>query len=953
MLVLLLNFLALALTVSSSQLTFPLDEQLPLIARVDKFYSWTFSPKTCNSSNGPLIYSAPSLPQWLSFNHDNVTFSGTPSTKDEGFSKITVTCKDSSSTVSSAFNLFVSGQPEPTLHKPISDQFKLPSPSMSSVFALSPNSGLVTPTATVPALRIPPKWSFSIGFESDTYLSADDRKLLYGLQAGDGGPPPEWMLFNPTAMTVNGVTPIEGSISQQAVFHLSLVVSDEEGYSASTLPFDLFIASHELSMTTSSLPIINITESTPFSVTLSSPADFSGVLVDGEAIQPSDIMTLVVDTSQYGSWLKYDHGSRTLSGDPGNNTFVAGKNPPLLVTLTTTFNQSIQTITSLESVPSYFSSSSFPPIQAVQGDPLEFNLVQDYSNATGHDDATMTAAFEPPEATDWLKFDSTAGKLEGTIPSDFAGTHITVTFTAYSHITHSTSHASLPILLSSPDHTKKGYGAHPVGLSAAAHAKLVLGLGIAFGVVGGLCVIGGILATFRHCARVEDTAVGGEEGKDVWSEQDKRWYGVGLSKSRGYGWDERDPNFTEKPTRSSMNIRAAYNARRADQYENLGLGLRRVSERSQSAEAGSQRSNSQSPGVMSKREFITRLKETVRVVSDKVNRRPSRTRPTIGKPILSSSHKPPGLPIHRDVHTVSDSPSNPFDVPALPSHPGSTIMTNSPSASTGEHSIPRRRADFGPPRPPAQVHFEDGRLSRQLSTGSANSATSNASAMTHAAEAVVQTASKAMSFRSGSGLSVQSYVMETPAAPGARPRLVPFTSASRVPVPQRPPSPLGPRKENSPSKRVASQTAKVWRRESSSPDAMGDLPQSTSGDELKMGLHYMQSLGSEQKVDLPPPRDAAATSEAGLKTLVRSGERFRFRVPIPSSTRSRKLEVKLVSGRPLPKFLHVDMSGVKINGAIELYGAPAFGDIAELTVGVYDDDGVCVKKVVIEVVKWH
>ncbi|GLB41796.1 putative dystroglycan-type cadherin-like domains containing protein [Lyophyllum shimeji] len=826
-----LTVLALTLTVSSSHLVVlhPADEQLPLVARVDKPYSWSLYPHTFNSSDGSLTYSTSKLPSWLSFDPQKLNFHGTPSSEDEGNPRITVTAKGSSGTASTSVTLCVTSYPGPTLNLPISQQFSAPAPSLSSVFILARNSALSTPS---PALRIPPKWSFSIGFEYETFKS--ENELYYEARQRDGSALPDWMVFNPDAITVNGVVPSEFVISQPHVVSLSLYASDQKGYSASSQPFDLILADHELWMSAGSLPDINIIADAPFTFTFSSPADFLGVLIDGRAIQPDEITTLVVDTSPYGSWLKYDQGTRTLSGDLGNNSLAPGQNLPLLANLTA-FNQSLRVPVHLAAIPSYFARSELPPINAAPGDAIRFNLKQFFANATEHDDVNLTVALQPPEAGDWLNLAS--AELVGTIPFDFAAPRITAVFTATSPLTHLTSHASLSIVSAPgapPEGTKKGY--HPFGLSAAAHSRLALGLGITFGVVGGLCFVAGLLAVIRRCARVEDTAIGGEEGRNVWSEEDKKWYGIGVQRGRGYGWADRDPNFTEKP-RPTLDYRASYNARHGtqEQYANLGLGLRRVSERSQS-EAGAP--SNRIPGVMSKGEFFTKLRETVRVVSDKATgRKVSRKRPVIGKPMLPSQHAHASA---TDPAALVSYPPNPFGEPGLPSHPGSTIMTNSPSTSTADHSIPRRRADFAPPRSPDEVHLDDARHLRQHSSGST---ASNTSERRHATEAVVQTASKATSIRGGRSGSGRSNV-EPPLPANARPRLVPFTSASRVPVPRRPSSPAGLDDSIgvSPNKRVASQTAKVWRRDKR--DGPG-IVKAGSSDELQMGLHYVQSLGAD------------------------------------------------------------------------------------------------------------
>ncbi|KAG6891548.1 hypothetical protein C0992_004406 [Termitomyces sp. T32_za158] len=806
MLLPLLAFLSLVLTASSRLVvTQPPREQLPLIARVDKPYLWSLSPRTFTSTNGPIIYSTSTLPPWLSFDPGTLTFHGTPADEDQGYPKIVVTGKDSSGTLSENFTLVVTKNAEPTVNLPISEQFSVPAPFLSSVFVMSSKTSKLTES---PALRIPPKWSFSIGFQYETFLSS--TQLYYDARQRDGSPLPTWMKFNSTAITLNGVTPEESQVSQPAIISLSLYASDREGYSASSLPFALVVSEHELTMSTSPA-ILNITTETSFSISFVSELGLLGILVDGRPIKENEIKTLVIDTSEY-NWLKYDVGSRILSGDPGNAAL--GQTFPLLVNIEA-FNQTLRVPLGLEIVSSYFLTAILPPIQGIPGKMIEYDLKRDFSDVTKHEDDEVTVAYDSPKAEEWLLYHHESGKLAGTVPSDFKEQQITVTFTAYSSVTHSNSRARLSIVFAPPEHTKKGF--HPLGLSTAAHTRLVLGLGVAFGAIGGLCLLGGLLAVFRRCARVEDTAIGGEEGRNVWSEQDKRWYDAG----RGGVWANRDANLNEESAlvldRPSITPEGPHERT----YGDLGLGLRRVSERSGSQE------NKSSPGVMSKREFFERLRETVRVVSDKVQgRKASRQRPVIGRPILPQQNEP----------SMMNSSSTFFEQAGLPSHPGSTIMTNSPSTSTADHSIPRRRADFAPPRSPAQVHA---RLSRQFSSGSSDS---NASERRHASEAVVQTASKAMSIHSGRSASGKSFIAEPPIAAGARPRLVPFTSASRVPVPQRPSSPSLEYAGGSANKRVNSQSAKVWRRE-----PRGELGKGSSNEELKMGLHYVQSFGADSQ----------------------------------------------------------------------------------------------------------
>jgi len=706
MIVVLLYFLALLTAVpsvtSSVVVVQPLDDQLPLIARVNQPFSWTFSPLTFSSSDGALGYTTSSLPTWLSFDTSSQTFHGTPLPEDEGSPEITVTAHASGSSTSSKFTLCVTHYPPPTLNIPISDQFNNHNPSISSVYLLRSNSAIAT---TNPTLRVPHKWSFSIGFEGNTFVS--ENSLFYELRLANGSDVPDYMVFNSKAITLDGVMPSGDKMSPPLTLPFVLYASDQEGYTASTLPFTIVVADHELAQAAATLPKINITTSNQFSFSLLSSADFTGVLVDGDPIQPSNISTLNIDVSGH-DWLHYDAPSRTLSGNPGIN--VTGSHPQLPVILTTIFNQSIRTSVTLALVPSYFVLPELPSLHVSKGDAIQFNLGQWFSNSTGdqrRDDTTITIAFSLNQAANWLRFDQSSTELTGAVPLDYDSDedHVTVTFTAYSRDTHSTSHTSFDLYIADTGHNKSLAPDQPGGLSKAAHKRLVLVLVITFGLVGGLCLICGFFAIVRRWARVEDTAALGEEGRHAWSEKDRRWYGVTLSPHGTRIVEKTGRFFNSSPNLLSP---SGLPQGRLPNYGHPGLGLRRVSERSQSIR------DDQSPGVMSKREFMSRIKETVRQVSDKYSKKPRRLsydRPVIGKPILIPPVKP-----NQAEPAIYVSPSNPFD--DAHSLPGSTFMTGSPSTSTAEHSIPRRRADFAPPRNLAQVHFEDSRIIRQLSTAS-------------------------------------------------------------------------------------------------------------------------------------------------------------------------------------------------------------------------------------------
>ncbi|EKM50340.1 uncharacterized protein PHACADRAFT_131042 [Phanerochaete carnosa HHB-10118-sp] len=940
-----------------------LEGQLPLIARINAPYNWTVSNNTFVSThNATLDYSAADLPGWLAFDRTTLSFHGTPFKADEGYHTVTLTAKDpnSSDTDSSSFSLLVSSTPAPKVKHPVIEQFKLPNPSLSSVYLVSQNSAL---KSSVPALRIPPKWSFSIGFQYDTFTSDAVENIFYAALQQDGSPLPDWIEFNPRSITFNGVTPSERDERVPQSLALSLHGSDEEGYSGASLPFNIFVAQHELSLATSSLPTINVTAETEFSVSLNSPADFSGVLLDGQPIQPSDIIVLEVDTSYYGDWLDYDTASRTLSGTPPASVDNDEDDPVLPVTITTTVNQTLETNVSIAVVPSYFTAPLLQPVLVQNGEQLSFSLVPYFSNATGtggHDDISLSAAFDPDNATQFLTFDPSAATVSGMVPRNFTDySHITLTFTAYSHVTHSTSHTSLPISLTPSDYANS-HNTTGTSLSAATKAKLLLGLKIAFGIIAGLVLFGLSLAAFRRFARIQDSALLGEEGQRAWTDEEKKWYGIGIDV------DGKDAGTELRRVRTRLGNESPYSS------GSLGT-----------------------PAVMSKAEFFNRVRSAARRVSDTVRNVGStnkRARPVIGKPTLIMADDG-RLADTDDLRLVRPSQTlDPFDdINATAYAPSGTSgwtgasisIPGSPSGSTGERSIPRRRPDFGPPErstsamllatPPqtyvskTHAYAHGAPLSRSSSTDTDGS---DDSARTHATEAVVQRARSVRSVRSAA--SVVSVQAEHG---GPTPRLVPF-GAARVPVPKL--SQDQPIAGNGPvrTKRVASQMAKVFR--SLSIEKRFSQTEGAPGDDLSVGIEYVRALGDNADELTPagspsPSFSVAESSHMGHgemsrsvsaagpvptpRMLTRTGEPFRFRIALmlPLS-HTKPLDVRPMGDKKLPKFLKVDLAAPASAGGdkrvVELSGVPAKADIGEVVIGVYERGVIeCVGRVIIEVVE--
>jgi axial budding pattern protein 2 len=839
----------------------PIAGQLPLVARVDAPYNWSLAPSTFVSSTGqqPTV-SVFDLPLWLSFDSDTLSFHGQPSASDKGETSIKVSASDTKSSASSTFTLLVKAVAAPTLFKPFAPQF-LPNPSLSSVFQLHNGSALATSN---PALRVPPLWSFSIGFDGQTFQGPNS--VFYEALLVDGSPLPPWIRFSPHDITFGGIAPATPS---PMTIPLALIVTDSKGYRTSTLPFDLFVAAHELSMDSSSLPTINVTAQAAFNVSITSPTDFAGVLLDGTALNPADLSLVALAIPSASSWLSFDNATRTLSGTPPPD--FRGK-LTLPVALTAADNETMQTTVSLDVAPPYFINETIPAITVDVGHDVRYDLTTDFSAPHGSVDVTLGAMVDANGAdSSFLTFDAKSGTLSGTIPADFTETSIAVTFVAYSESTHSTSHASLAIHI--PDARPKPAADQTHHLASDKARRVVAIVSAILCAILFVCLF---LAVIRWYARAPDSAETGVASVRGYSVEDKRWYGLDADgRELGLPTDEKAPAGMLPVVAA---IAPATGVRKADFVAKLRAGAKAVT-------------------------------DTVRSVSGST----PRVRPAISRPIL------------KDVPGDIESGSQGTDGFEIISYATSDATSRHSASSTGERSLPHRRADFMPPQPSS--------LKRSVSAASGGSRSTCSDV---SEEAVVQTASRARSVRSiqrlSNGSAATMPTPSTPAVPKAA-RLVPFDAETPVPRAHtqtpRVQSPLGP--APAPLVRMSSQRAVVVER--------GTM------DDLALGATYVRALGEDperlsgtasETATMRSPRCSVGSyslasskytardrRDEAPRVLGRIGERFKIRMTVTPG--SGPVLVRLVSGRDLPRFIDGSIGDTHV----EMWGVPGAQDAGE------------------------
>jgi axial budding pattern protein 2 len=223
----LLALVALHLISAAPTLVHPLQDQFPPVARVGRLFVFDLLPSTFTSSESITLTSS-ALPGWLKFDPGARTFSGTPTTSDLGQRDITVTATDSTGAATNTWRVIVTNFLSPEVHSGFTTQIGNPSlRAFSSVTPLPNNTGV----------QVPPTWSFSLGWEADTFRlsrnGSTNGQLFMAARLRYTSSLPSWLIFNNETMTFTGVAPAMGS------YPVVVTGTDFWGYTAAQTSFVL------------------------------------------------------------------------------------------------------------------------------------------------------------------------------------------------------------------------------------------------------------------------------------------------------------------------------------------------------------------------------------------------------------------------------------------------------------------------------------------------------------------------------------------------------------------------------------------------------------------------------------------------------------------------------------------------------------------------------------------
>ncbi|XAO26140.1 hypothetical protein I312_104974 [Cryptococcus bacillisporus CA1280] len=469
----------LSTTWAAPGLVYPLQDQLPPVARVGSVFIFDLLPGTFNSTSS-ISYTTSTLPSWLSWDAPTLSFYGTPTSSDQGQEDITVTATDSSGSTRSNFTLLVTNYSVPGVHQSFYTQIR--QPNLHDI-----SSATILPEGT--GVSIPPWWSFSLGFQPDTFrLSNDDNnngRLYNGARVRGTAGLPSWLHFDNETFTFTGVAPGEGT------YTIVATGTDFWGYTGAQTSFIIEIGqgkSIELARDYNFTDVQTIAKGK-----VDYALDLSGILVGNETAT-KDELNITLASDEY-DWLSFNSDTNVLSGTVPDS-YQNGTTSPLSIPLNIASSNSSNTLSvtawiSIDIAPYFFSTYNLPNSTISPSDELSFDISPYRTNSSADLNATVT----PTDAASWLTFHAENLTLEGIAPTSPKYNQVSVIFEAVVGNLAATTTLNVNITGIADTSESTGTAAVPTSTSSNTphHGGLSTGgkiaLGVVFGILGLLIIL--------------------------------------------------------------------------------------------------------------------------------------------------------------------------------------------------------------------------------------------------------------------------------------------------------------------------------------------------------------------------------------------------------------------------------------------------------------------------------
>lgn len=393
--ILALQFVQSAL--SEPVVSFPVNSQLPPVARINHLFSYSFSAYTFRSDSN-ITYTLGAHPSWLNIKSEERHLFGTPQERNVPPGEVVgqpveIVATDDTGSISLNVTLVVSRNDAPKVKIPFSEQVEKFGPYSA------PSSLLSYPSTT-----------FKYSFDPGTFEHGTD--LNYYAVSDDSSPLPAWMSFDTATLTFLGTTPsFETLVQPPQTFSFELVASDVIGFSASSISFSVVVGSHKLTTDNPTIAL-NTTRSSHLSYERLS----DDIRLDDQPVKPGD---LKVSTDGLPDWLSFNTDTWRLEGTPGQGDHSTN--------FTITFHDNFAddlTVIGVMTVATSLFASTFPNVDVMPGDKFDLDLAS-YFREPGD----IKVSIDGGDGNDWLKLNGL--RMSGQVPESATG-HANISVAAVS-----------------------------------------------------------------------------------------------------------------------------------------------------------------------------------------------------------------------------------------------------------------------------------------------------------------------------------------------------------------------------------------------------------------------------------------------------------------------------------------------------------------------------------------
>ncbi|KAL4968979.1 putative transmembrane glycoprotein [Aspergillus stella-maris] len=375
-----LVFLSFLVAVNAAVVAnYPVNAQLPPVARVSQPFIFVFSQGTFGGSDSKTAYSLLNAPSWLKVDSASRTLSGTPEKKDAGSPKFDLIATDPAGSASMEVTLIVTADEGPTAGKPLAPQLQA-----------------MGPTSSPSNIMVHSGDSFSFSFDPETFINTHPSTIYYGTSYPENAPLPSWIRFDQSSLRFYGTAPIIGP----QTFSLNMVASDVSGFSATTMTFELTISPHILSFNQSAQTLF-VDEGKE----LASPHFIDTLTLDG--VNPTND-ALVGTKIDAPDWLEVDKQSLSFKGTPPAD----GKNSNVTITVRDSYQDVATLVVSLH-YSQFFRDEFDDECDAVIGEFFTFTF---NNSALTNDSTELDVEFD--QKLSWLHYNRDNKTLHGEVPSD-------------------------------------------------------------------------------------------------------------------------------------------------------------------------------------------------------------------------------------------------------------------------------------------------------------------------------------------------------------------------------------------------------------------------------------------------------------------------------------------------------------------------------------------------------